>query len=699
MCKLPLDLPSSVYASPEWRTAQQGEIQAADVFALGMVLLHMAQLWFPLDFYSCDVSLPTSVDSCLARISNYSQGFKDLLGSMLAVHPRDRLSMRTVLKRASRHCIFKVPNAFPPQNSSSTVPLAVPRGSTCHLEGRASAQEVIPAYAEEFKLCCSRGDYENAEEIVEATCAKQLDPFPLYQTFISIAMAHGLNRLAKTLTCNAISVLSASPSALSSQYAYCYQQLTTISTRMGCVQDTERYVHQWLALSDSSERPELLEMLVTGANAALLADRKTQCMRMGTRALDLLGRQAEPGLLLQLLTLVINAAFHTTKMSEKRQDNYLRLLGLVETTPGIDLYVRELKIRGADPYFDFALDYVRPSEQAWISLKGVAALRTELGGDPQQVASILRSFVRSFEEVEGEQGQRTLTSLQIAENLAESWNLPLLATELQLTREQYSGKVVNPQDLAENWVTQGELIRAEEVCFAAKTTNVFQSSFDELQKGLIITKISPKETANFLNLASSKAISAISFIPECRIEASEVHLSLSLFGGSAEWRMKSTYRANDKFRSRLAAIIHQNPLQPTQKIVETFANQFETYQQSEFSHYLSNLKATYTYLAQVLALQSQFYVSTGNFSGAQNAGQRAAMASDCMAQLSSLRPALMVIKTLLVVSQWPEARENLQEVDAGEEMWRKLVIPLLGKAEDPVPSEVAWSFTQASELS
>lgn len=696
LCRLPLDLPSSVYASDEWRSAQQGEIQAADVFALGMVLLHMAQLWLPLDFYTSGKPLSESIACSLARLSSYSQGFRDLVGAMLAIRPQDRLSMQSVLERAVQHRVFEVPRVIPPkQNLNVAVQLAASQRNARPIEARVvNALEVIPAYAEQFNLCCTRGEYDNAEKLADTTIVKhRLDPFPLCQTFISIAMAHGLNRFAKSLISKALSVLRVCPAALSSQYAYCYQQLTTISTRMGILQDTERYVSQWLKLDGSSERPELLEMLTTGANAAFLADRKTQCVMLGTRALDLLGRQAEPKLLLQLLTLLINAAHHT-KMSEKRQDNYLRLLDLAETS-GAGLYVRVLKMR-EELYFDFALSETHLSEPAWISLQGVAALGTELGDSPQQVASILRRFVRSFEEVEGEQGPSTLAALQTAEHMAESLNLPLLATELQCTRELYEGRAVNLQERAENWVAQGELVLAEEACFAMETANPFQSFLDGLRTGLIVAQISPKDVANFLTLASREAFSALSNIPACKFppqskNVPKLSLTLSLHRTSAEWSVKCTNRADEQFRYSLGAAAKKNPFP-----VEILAKSFETEQKSEFDHYLNQLKSTYRYFARALTLQSQFYANTRNLQGAQNAGHRAAIAFAGLTQISSLRPCLIVMKTLLTVSNWPELKINVQEVEAGEELWSKLVLPLLGEARDPVPLAVNWSSKQVS---
>lgn len=162
-------------------------------------------------------------------------------------------------------------------------------------------------------------------------------------------------------------------------------------------------------------------------------------------------------------------------------------------------------MRDSEPHFDFSMIAMHSfSERTSISLRRIAGFTTALNNQ-QEAAYLLHRFVRNAEEVGGEQGQKTINSLLLTEDIAESCNLPLLAVEFRCTRRLYDGEKVNLLEFAENLLSQGELIRAEEVSYEIANTNWAKTQL----LSLLSVKSTLKNATYFVDLVSQTAIALL----------------------------------------------------------------------------------------------------------------------------------------------------------------------------------------------
>ncbi|MBV5280600.1 MAG: hypothetical protein J0651_05030 [Actinobacteria bacterium] len=229
----PMELEREVcaYMCPEWRTATQGDTVAADVFALGAVMLHMARLWLPYDFHTSNISiLPDIIARSISEL-RYSDGFKDLLRGMLRVDPSDRISLKT-FPLPPQPRIIDIPRARDLGRSSiSTALMMIPRRNT-----------TVNRIAR-FVSYCRDGNEVQAEALACEVMYRCRITFKLgsylslsqYQELMHAAMRYGLFYIAKNLAARMLHYLQLIDSTPVSDLTYCYQHLVTLNVQLGCV--------------------------------------------------------------------------------------------------------------------------------------------------------------------------------------------------------------------------------------------------------------------------------------------------------------------------------------------------------------------------------------------------------------------------------------------------------------------------------
>ena len=298
-----LEREACAYLCPEWRVVALGDTVAADVFALGAVMLHMARLWLPYSFHTSNISLLTGIIAQSISELNYSNVFKDLLRGMLTVNPAARISLKTVLSRVRYPKLTIIPQVrtaqariAEPGTFQVTIMNFLPEAQKLVAQlttaERQASEEVGTICMKLFDLYCSYGAKVQAENLADKVRYRyRITPnqgiaitIGNYQQLICTAVSHGLFCIAKSLAAKLLEHLPGNAYASASDFAYCYNHLATLNSQLGCVSEARDAALQWIALIDTTS-PQSAEMALIAATAASLEGDKRSCLKYAQLAL------------------------------------------------------------------------------------------------------------------------------------------------------------------------------------------------------------------------------------------------------------------------------------------------------------------------------------------------------------------------------------------------------------------------------